>query len=158
MESDPLQQLRDVHLPADPGWWPPAIGWWILALALLAGLIWGVYLLVAAYRRRAPIRAAKALLTELHNAHGSGQISTIEFLHQGNELLKRLLVRAYKRREYASLSGDAWLVELDEISASKEFTSGTGKILGQDRFSRDPQVDVNALNDQLRLVVDKVRP
>ena len=38
MQSDPLQQLRDVHLPPDPSWWPPAPGWWILA-AVIAVII-----------------------------------------------------------------------------------------------------------------------
>ena len=38
---DPLQ-LRDIHLPADPGWWPPAPGWWLLAAVLVALLAWAV--------------------------------------------------------------------------------------------------------------------
>ena len=33
-------QLHDIHLPDPAGWWPPAPGWWILALLLLALLIW----------------------------------------------------------------------------------------------------------------------
>lgn len=38
---DPLAQLRDIHLPEPIGWWPLAIGWYILiALALfLASII-----------------------------------------------------------------------------------------------------------------------
>lgn len=41
--QDPLSQLRDIHLPATGGFWPPAPGWWLLALILLlslAGLCW----------------------------------------------------------------------------------------------------------------------
>ena len=29
-------QLRDIHLPESSLWWPPAPGWWILALLLIA--------------------------------------------------------------------------------------------------------------------------
>ena len=40
--DDPLSQLKDIHLPASGGFWPPAPGWWLLAamtLALLAALV-----------------------------------------------------------------------------------------------------------------------
>lgn len=39
-----LEQLRDIHLPAQIGWWPLAPGWWgLMALALIvlvATLVW----------------------------------------------------------------------------------------------------------------------
>jgi len=41
------QRLRDVQLPDAVDWWPPAPGWWVLAVA---GLIIGV--IVAAYMAR----------------------------------------------------------------------------------------------------------
>ena len=43
--------LRDIHLPGDISWWPPAIGWWIVAaLIILLGL--GLYMLKRRRERR----------------------------------------------------------------------------------------------------------
>ena len=33
LPTDPLAELRDIHLPPEIGWWPPAYGWWILITA-----------------------------------------------------------------------------------------------------------------------------
>jgi hypothetical protein len=158
MESDPLQQLRDVHLPTDPGWWPPAPGWWLLAALLLAALVWLLIRALAAYRIRAPLREARALLKELLNAHTRGDISDSEYLHQGNEILKRVLVRGYGRYEYAPLAGQAWLRALDELSGTNHFTCGCGEVLGDARFSARPTVDVRALSRELELLLSKVKP
>lgn len=158
MENDPLQQLRDVHLPPDPSWWPPAPGWWLLAAAAVALLAWFVYRLMRTYRRRAPIRAARGMLDELYAGYTGGQVSAQEYLHRGNEILKRLLVRAFGRREYARLSGEDWLRALDQLSASDAFTNGAGRILGNERFRAQPDIDVDALNGQLSNLLAKVRP
>ena len=158
MENDPLQQLRDVHLPPDPAWWPPAVGWWLLAGLALVLLGWMVYRLIAAYMQRAPIRAAKIMLNDLYAGYLAGEISAAQYLHQGNELLKRLLVRAFGRAEYARLSGDAWLQALDRVSGSDTFSNGAGRILGNERFRAHPDIDVDALNRQLTHLLSRVRP
>ena len=36
MQETPLP-LRDLHLPAEVGWWPLAPGWWVL-IAIVAAL------------------------------------------------------------------------------------------------------------------------
>lgn len=48
--------LRDIHVPA-VSWWPPAIGWWLLAILALIAMVAGV-LLVLRYRRRLHPRRA----------------------------------------------------------------------------------------------------
>ena len=45
-EENPLVNLKDIHLPPPVPFWPPAPGWWILALLLISTLfIGGVWLL-----------------------------------------------------------------------------------------------------------------
>ena len=158
MEGDPLQQLRDVHLPPDPSWWPPAFGWWLLALLLLVALIWACRQLINHYKRRAPSRAAKAQLADLYHRYQAGEINASEYLHSGNELLKRLMVRAYQQTGYARLSGDAWLRVLDELSGTSKFSDGAASVLGNSRFSADPQIDVEQLHSALQQVLAKVTP
>ena len=55
---DSLAQLKDIHLPDPISFWPPAIGWWLLALLLLSGLFTLCYFMLRylskhRYRRRA---------------------------------------------------------------------------------------------------------
>jgi hypothetical protein len=50
-------QLRDIHLPAEPAWWPPAPGWW--ALAVIALLIMGVAIAFARQYRGVLRRVAR---------------------------------------------------------------------------------------------------
>lgn len=48
---NPLEQLRDIHLPDPVGWWPPAPGWWLLGLTILGLLVWALHRLQVRYRR-----------------------------------------------------------------------------------------------------------
>ncbi len=157
METNPLQQLRDIHLPADPTWWPPAIGWWLLLLLGLGALSWLLIAAWRAHRRRAPLRAAQALLKDLRGAYESGELSAEDYLHEGNAVLKRLLVRALGRREYAELSGEAWLEALNRITGTSVFTDSSSAVLGDARFSRTPQVNLDLLDEHLHLVVARVK-
>lgn len=153
MQADPLQQLRDVHSPLDPAWWPPAPGWWIIGVLLLAGLLWLVWQAVRAWRKRAPIRVARRLHKTYSQELSEGHITAAEYLHKSNELLKRVLVSSYHRYRFAPLSGEAWLSELDRLSETDLFTAGPGRALGDNRFAPVPEIDAPGLPEAIDNVI-----
>ena len=146
MEQDPLQQLRDIHLPPDPGWWPPAFGWWLLALLLAAALTWLTWRLAARWRRFRPARTARALYREISRDLGAGAITPVQYVHRTSELLKRFAVHGAKHPAVAPESGDAWLRYLDERYGQPAFSRGPGRCLGSDRFRRDQDPDTGFLD------------
>ena len=150
MQDDPLSQLRDLHLPADPGWWPPAPGWWLLALALLGGLIYLALRLQQRHRRERPKRLALSQLNTLQQSLADGSISSAAYVHQCNALLKRLWVRVLQRNEAAPLTGDAWLDYLDTASGTTSFSDGPGRVLGNARFAGTPPEAPQELNHLVR--------
>ena len=109
--------LRDIHLPPEPSWWPPAVGWWVLAIL---GLIAVVVCTRWALRRRRAERRLAAMLSEFDSttAHGN----TAQRLATVSELLRRA---ARLRDPQASLlQGAAWLHFLDGIDAIGTTSAG----------------------------------
>jgi uncharacterized protein DUF4381 len=61
-------QLREIHLP-QVSWWPPAIGWWLLAASILAVLIALAFAWLRGRNARALRRAAQRELDALAERH-----------------------------------------------------------------------------------------
>lgn len=149
MQPDLLQQLRDIHLPADPAWWPPAPGWWLLAGLALAAAWYLVGLLRARQARRRPLKEARALYHRLHEEFVSGRLTAVSYLHESNELLKRLVIFGLGDQRARRASDAAWLEILDHWAGSNEFTEGPGMVLGNQRFRPHPEADVDSLHPLL---------
>jgi len=137
MSSDPsdLSNLRDIVQPAPVSFWPPAPGWWIVAIAILAGLA----LLLArqivrhrhdAYRRQA-LRELAALPAPLDGA-GAQALSAI---------LKRTALVAFPRGDVAALTGVAWLRFLDQTGRMQVFETGPARSLPQIALGAPPPGD-----------------
>lgn len=140
--NDPLQGLRDIHLPAPVSFWPPAPGWW-----LLAGLL--VLLLIAAvwwwrrYRRTAYRRAALKELQQLQQALQQGQADT-PILIELSILLRRVAISRYGRQQVAALNGKDWLAFLDRSGRTTQF-SAQGQALLEAPYRRDAAISAEPL-------------
>jgi len=133
--ADPLALLRDIALPADPGWWPLAPGWWILA-ALLLGLIGLLaYLGWRWYQARAWQREAERELQQLRQQLAAGMAPDL-VLQACSVLCRRVALAVGERTRVARLTDTAWLETLDRLSNSRDFTQGPGRLLGDRAWQR----------------------
>lgn len=136
--TDPSQlPLRDIHLPGQIPFWPPAPGWWILA-ALVLGSVIGGWLL---YRRHAEMkrsatRLARIELQQIISRYESDR-DALDLLRQLSVLLRRLSISLFPRTEVASLTGQAWLEFLDRQSRLEQFSTGTGRLLAEAPYRRE---------------------
>ena len=106
--ADLAAQLRDIHLPATPSWWPPQPGWWLISIALLAAGLW-LLLRRPAWKREA---LARLRLAEQDYAH-SGDAARL--LAEVSLLLRSCALRLKGRGQAAGLTGEAWLECLREL-------------------------------------------
>lgn len=135
--------LKDIHLPDAIGLWPPAPGWWWLAV-LLPLLAW---LLVHAYRRlrrRNAVKIARELLASLRLDKDREPKQTLAEL---SALLRRVAISRASRAEVASLRGDAWLSYLDRSLPDAPFSQGAGRCLADGHYRQTPPspVELDAL-------------
>lgn len=142
--NEALRQLRDVHLPDAPSWWPPAPGWWLAALAMAVAAVMLARIWRTRTRRRLPLRAARA---ELHAWHrGSANVPTDgEFVDGANAIVRRAAIHGLGDTAAASLTGSRWLRYLDGIAGDDTISRGAGGVLGDDRFATRLEVDRDSL-------------
>lgn len=130
-----LAQLHDIQLPAEPGWWPLATGWWLVmatvvfavAVALVGGYWW---------RRTAAKRAALAEWQRIVEANVSDQQRLVA--------LAQLLKRAAMSRdaEVAALTDQRWADYLNQQGSTNYFTTQAGQQLLMARFAPVVKTDM----------------
>lgn len=148
-QQDPLAQLRDIHLPGMPVWWPPAPGWWLLAVLLLAAIAVGLWLWrrhwqQQAYRRQAVSELERAWAIFIADANANRYAQSL------SQILRRTALAAYPRHNIASLTGSHWLQFLDASSPQAlkgEFSGERGHLLASLTYRPvDAQQDLASLH------------
>lgn len=142
LPMNPLSELRDIHLPPPPPFWPPAPGWWVVSVVAIALLVFGVRFAHAAWRRARPRRAAVRAIQELRRRHESGEATDI-LTAELAILLRRAAMNRHPRAQVAGLTGREWLKFLDDDG--HPFTDGVGVCLATAPYARASTVDLSAL-------------
>lgn len=135
--------LRDIHLPEEIGWWPPALGWW-LAAVLVPLLIWLSIKLYKRLTRNTALKTAKKILLEIKR---DNTLDDFDKLCRLSVLLRRVAISLAPRSEVASLTGLAWLEYLDGSMQGNPFSQGVGKHLIESPYRNKEtlQLDLPAL-------------
>jgi len=123
-----VEQLHDIHLPPPVSWWPPAPGWWVLAILMLGLCVgFGIWQWQR-FRRTAFRRMAMAEWRALEQAfeQGADPLLTVQAL---SRLLRRVARVIAPNQAVVAQTGNTWLAFLDRSGCTGEFTRGPGKIL-----------------------------
>ncbi|MGB1912292.1 MAG: DUF4381 domain-containing protein [Porticoccaceae bacterium] len=113
--SDPLAQLRDIHLPEAVSWWPLAPGWWILGAALVAGIIYLSYFFWQRYQLLTYRRQALLDIKQLPNNSQHDRITALL------ALLKRVAASAYPELNLSSYNQAEFIAFLKQTCPKAGF-------------------------------------
>ncbi|MBF0212494.1 MAG: DUF4381 domain-containing protein [Magnetococcales bacterium] len=154
--ATPPLPLRDIHLPEPISWWPPAWGWWVVALLpLLLILSWRLYRWHQdRWRLRRAALAEWKRITQNHARNPDPRLLATEL----SALLRRVCLSYHPREAVAGLNGADWLRFLDQNMPTRPFSEGAGEALIHAPFEPDPRFDPEALSALCREWIRRLPP
>ena len=156
--EDLLAQLRNLDTPAEISWWPPALGWWILASLIIAAIVLFITSSVRQYREGAAARSAKTSIDQAHQSYlardASAQSRSI-FLQEVNAVLKRLAANYEGSDRVAGLTGKAWRSYLAEVAPELNATELEPFVSAI--YEAQPQIDVDEVMFSANILINQLR-
>lgn len=148
MNPDLLSQLRDIHAAAPVPWWPPAPGWWVLALLVLVLLVWLGRRLLARFR---VYQRRKQMLgwVEHLNANIDPRRDPQAYLSTLNRIFKLVAMRAFPNHQCAALNGQDWVNFLVENMAKSPSAESLG-VLATGPYDPAPEFDPQLMSELTR--------
>ncbi len=148
MNPDLLSQLRDIHAAPAVPWWPPAPGWWVLALLMLVFLVLVGRRILARYKAHQRRKQMLAWIDHL-NVSVDPQRDPQAYLSTLNRIFKLVALRAFPDQRCAALAGQDWADFLTgKMKTSK--TSDSIKVLASGPYHPAPQFDPQLMSELTR--------
>lgn len=142
-KTAPVLELRDIHLPADPGIWPLAVGWWVL-IAIFAIVAYFTYKKWIKLKKLKQVN--QLLQSELMSIRESFKQHQDKRLLAANisDLLKRFVRHVLKDSNATSLTGQEWINYLNSRVDSDVFCQYQTE-LTQAQYVKNIEYDVPSL-------------
>jgi DNA polymerase III gamma/tau subunit len=138
--------LRDIHLPGPIGWWPPAVGWWLLAALVLVALALYALRYYQSRHRRVALKSLQRVRAALEQG-----VEPVVCLQNVSTVLRRFAMTTAAARdrkheaaveaEVPGLIGQRWLAYLDSRWQRDEFAQGAGRALLAAPYARPNSID-----------------
>jgi hypothetical protein len=141
--------LKDIHLPAEVGAWPPAPGWWLLALCAIA-LVWLGARLWRRYRRRSTSLHSAALALFDQHAAAFQRDPQPQLLAQNINALLRRLALSCGHAEVARLTDQAWLAFVQAHQTAAQLHPATERLLVHQPYCDKPLLNAAELSECLQ--------
>lgn len=144
-----LKQLRGIHEPAPPSWWPLGIGWWLSLTLLLLIVVAAIYttrwrIRSTACRRMARLQLKKLVADYEHHQRKGDLARNLA------ELIKRVLLARNNRSDVASLT-QSRLIELLAIDNNRFAVSHElRQFLETSVYQKEADFDETALINEIR--------
>lgn len=107
MPAEPLAALHDIQLPPPVSMWPPAPGWWLLGVLMVALIAGGIWMARRRWRqqryRQVAVQSLRQCYQQWQADHDAGR-----YLHAASRTLKQAALVAYPRAQVAALHGADW--------------------------------------------------
>ena len=132
--ANALTQLRDIHEPIAPSFWPLPLGWWLLLVCIaivIAALVWWF---VRRYRIDRPYGEIRRAANNLQFRLSNTQLAPHDYVSAVNKVFKYLLVDIEQLPGAARADGKAWLEMLAMRFNEDAFVAGSGRSLGNVRY------------------------
>lgn len=141
--TDLLSQLRDIHGAPDAPWWPPAPGWWVLAILVAIGLFLVARKLLNQHRIRQRRQQLIRFLEKVERNIDPAE-QPQEYLSSLNRVLKIVALRAFPDSHCALMQGQEW-TDFLQIKLEKDEAGDELVILADGPYQPDPGFDAKSL-------------
>ena len=113
--DDLIALLEPLREPSPVHWWPPAPGWWLLALLLIVGAValWRVWR--ERSRRLAPLRAARDELKQLGETATAPDVVVTRVA-----MLLRRVAMAVAGEDATAQTGSQWISYLNGLANAEQ--------------------------------------
>ncbi|MDH5628558.1 MAG: DUF4381 domain-containing protein [Gammaproteobacteria bacterium] len=143
--ANPLDQLRDIHLPPAIDTFELAYGWWIvIGLLLIAGLL-------ALYQWKQRLHARRYLkpaLVELeHISKLSPKSENLQIL---SALLKRVCLLYFPKHEFAAVAGKEWFEYLNHKAGDSIYDAQQLNMVEQLLYRKDAEIELNQWHELIK--------